>query len=344
MGETMYELSVSRKEVGRTGDRLVNSYNQKTTYLDDDVNILHEWRMCHVYPLEQMVKYLDRESKLVCTNALVSSRIKRLPSIVSKLARFSNMNLSKMQDLGGCRAIVDDIDQVYTIRDNILNLKFHHEFKKEDDYILNTKESGYKSLHLVYGFKNTKYPLLNGLKIEMQLRTAIQHSWATAVEMVGIFRRESLKSNMGDPRWLRFFILVSELFYQIESKDNTLRKSHNMTSEELKLLSRDLNVSQVLNAFSQIAEHINQSDKYTNGYCVIIVDTDKRKIDVKSFAPLFFKKASQFYLEQERFCANNSHKVVAMVSVNSLHELKTAYPAFFLDTKTFINNLNKFIY
>ena len=74
----------------------------------------------------------------------------------------------------------------------------------------------------------------------MQIRTAIQHSWATAVEMVGLFRKESLKSGFGDIKWLRFFELVSELFYKIENKESS--GSYIAISEELRYLSEELNV------------------------------------------------------------------------------------------------------
>lgn len=339
----MYELGCSRKEVSRAGERLVGCFTQKQPYDDKDVQILHDWRMCHVYPLEQLTKYLEREAKALNPNAIISSRIKRLPSIVEKLARFPSMQLGRMQDLGGCRAIVDNIEQAYAIKQKIISLTFKHQLHKIHDYISETKDSGYRSLHIVHAFQNQKYPDLNGLKVEMQIRTAIQHSWATAVEMVGIFRRESLKSSMGDARWLRFFILVSELFYRIESKDPTLNKSHNIISEELKLLSQELNVNSVLNAFSQIAEHITKSKLYNSGYCVIVVDTNKKNISVTGFSNQMIKRASEFYMNAEKKCAENKHQVAAMVSVNSINDLKAAYPAFFLDTKTFLNNLSRFI-
>ncbi len=39
----------------------------------------------------------------------------------------------------------------------------------------------------------------------MQIRTAVQHSWATAVEVVGAFTAQSLKSSQGNEKWLDFF-------------------------------------------------------------------------------------------------------------------------------------------
>jgi len=341
----MYSLSVSKKEIARAGERICHCIQTNQPYDEKDTLIMHEWRMLHLYPLQKITEYLEREAKDVNKNALISSRIKRLPSITGKLIRFPEMKLHKMQDLGGCRAIVNDIEQVNKIKDRILNLTFMHELKRVDDYIQKTKDSGYRSIHIVHAFYNKKYPQLNGLKIETQIRTTIQHSWATAVEMVGIFRRESLKSSMGDQGWLRFFILVSNLFYLIESKDKNLSRSHNNISDELKKLTIELNAFKVLNAFSHIAEHINNSDRYSSGLCVISVDTEQGAIEVTGFSGNnFHQKASAFYMETEQSCTKGNKKVAAMVSVNSVNELKTAYPAFFLDTKTFLNNLSRFIF
>jgi hypothetical protein len=48
----------------------------------------------------------------------------------------------------------------------------------------------------------------NGLRIEMQLRSRLQHAWATAVETVGTFLRQALKSSQGEGAWLKFFALM----------------------------------------------------------------------------------------------------------------------------------------
>lgn len=338
----MYNLSVSKKEVGRAGDRLVSQLASGERYKDEDVKILHEWRMMHLYPLSKIKFYLERDAVSLNKNALMSSRIKRMPSIVTKLSRFPDMKLNKMQDLGGCRAILDNIGQVYTLVDKISSSRFSHELVRTDDYMKNVKDSGYRSFHMVYSFKNVKYPLLNGLRIEMQIRTAIQHSWATAVEMVGLFRKESLKSGFGDSDWLRFFELVSELFYKVENKESF--GSYIAISEELKYLSEHLNVFNILTAYNAVVNHIEGSKKYDKGLCVIVVDTVKRNINIRSFEIHNHAVAASFYFESEKYCAENKGCEVAMVSVSSISELKSAYPAYFLDTKTFLNNLSRFVF
>jgi hypothetical protein len=43
----------------------------------------------------------------------------------------------------------------------------------------------------------------------MQLRSRLQHAWATAVETTGDFIGQALKSNLGSEAWLQFFRLMA---------------------------------------------------------------------------------------------------------------------------------------
>jgi len=48
----------------------------------------------------------------------------------------------------------------------------------------------------------------------MQIRSRVQHAWATAVETVDMFSGQALKSSHGDDKWLRFFaVAASEMAY-----------------------------------------------------------------------------------------------------------------------------------
>lgn len=49
---------------------------------------------------------------LVDGRAVVGQRLKRQPRIITKLARFPRMELSRMQDVGGCRAVLPDLPTV----------------------------------------------------------------------------------------------------------------------------------------------------------------------------------------------------------------------------------------
>ncbi|PPJ91039.1 GTP pyrophosphokinase, partial [Staphylococcus aureus] len=84
----------------------------------------------------------------------------------------------EMYDIAGLRLMcqfVDDIDVVV----NMLKARSDFEVVEERDYIKDTKESGYRSYHVII-----KYPIetLSGQKFilaEIQIRTLAMNFWAT---------------------------------------------------------------------------------------------------------------------------------------------------------------------
>jgi ppGpp synthetase/RelA/SpoT-type nucleotidyltranferase len=94
--------------------------------------------------------------------------------------------------------------EVEKLRKTYLASGLKHKLVGQDDYIANPKFSGYRGIHLVYSYFSDRKETFNGLKIEIQIRTQLQHAWATAVEIVGFFRRELLKSGEGDHVWKHF--------------------------------------------------------------------------------------------------------------------------------------------
>ena len=118
------------------------------------------------------------------------------------------MTLSQMQDIGGCRAIVSTVDQVRALCKLYAASEMKHKLHHTDDYLNNPKESGYRGVHLIYRYHSDRKTEYNTLLIEMQLRSQLQHAWATAVETVGAFMQQALKSSLGEKEWLRFFALM----------------------------------------------------------------------------------------------------------------------------------------
>src|SRR5215470_17899571 len=70
---------------------------------------------------------------------------------------------------------------------------------------------GTEGVHLVYKYRSatTGKRDYNGLRIEIQLRSRLQHAWAAAVETVSAFTSQALKSNIGTEQWKRFFVLMA---------------------------------------------------------------------------------------------------------------------------------------
>ncbi len=58
--------------------------------------------------------------------------------------------------------------------------------------------------YLIYRYFSDRQTKYNTLKVELQLRSQLQHAWAAAVETVGAFVQQALKSSLGEEEWLRF--------------------------------------------------------------------------------------------------------------------------------------------
>ena len=91
------------------------------------------------------------------------------------------MNLARMQDIGGLRAVVESVSVAERVRTDYLKSQFAHELVADTDYIAKPKASGYRGFHLVYKYSGRDTDAYDGLQVELQIRTKVQHAWATAV-------------------------------------------------------------------------------------------------------------------------------------------------------------------
>lgn len=124
---------------------------------DQMLNIINNWRSSHIFPLRSFRRTLYSRARHVDTRAIVAQRLKRLSSIEAKLKRFREMKLTQMQDIGGCRAVVqnmprlDELVKLYK-QSRSKNPNTRHEFVSEKQYVECPKSDGYRSVHLVYRY------------------------------------------------------------------------------------------------------------------------------------------------------------------------------------------------
>jgi hypothetical protein len=304
-------------------------------------------------------------------NAIFAKRLKRYVSIVYKLRRFPSMKLKNMQDIGGCRGIVADKKKLMkVVRDlkKMPEFKNHHGKIRHKDYIKTPKDDGYRGYHLIGRFPNSNGEERN---IEIQLRTRLQHYWATALEIVDLFTGQALKSNQGEDNWKSFFYNVGGQFSAMENIHlfSTLppqqqfnlyvaalnASSDNIVaSESIQYFCRKLNVIKKLEFFAASLNVIdNRIDGAPDsGYVLLKIDTVKNTVS----SALFGKKDSKFaeaqYMATEKEFAEKSEMVVALVSTTAVGGIKEAYPNYFADSSEFIkyliyinesNNSNSFL-
>jgi hypothetical protein len=200
------------------------------------------------------------------------------------------MFLNQLQDLGGCRAIMDTMDDVRTLV-NVMKERSRHEFRGENDYIAEPKEDGYRSYHLKYAFQGRgDAEVHNGRRVELQIRTVLQHSWATAIEAVGLFRGEDLKGHDGSLQWLRLFQLMSAEFAEAEKCDPPVGlPSHGKRVRELKQLEAELDAFGALDTLSHAANWVRTAvqPRQRPTHYLIHYNRDAKTVEVRPYTKPF---------------------------------------------------------
>jgi putative GTP pyrophosphokinase len=192
------EPNYSRAKVDAAGEVLSREDAGTASLAEyaEALTVLNNWRSAHSYPLQVLKMTLLTRAKKVNARALIAQRLKRLSSVTVKLSteRNKHMKLSQMQDIGGCRAVMPTVRDVRTLESLIetsvtKNPSNRPERVKTYDYIKNPKVDGYRSIHFVFKYRSSSKhrQVYNGLRIEIQLRSQLQHAWATAVETVSTF-------------------------------------------------------------------------------------------------------------------------------------------------------------
>jgi hypothetical protein len=304
--------------------------------------ILSNFRSCHGYPINTFQATLRNKIATIDKSALVMQRLKRLPSIVMKLDRFSGMRLARMQDIGGLRAVTVSLKKAYLLQDNYLRSQFKHTLHLHRDYINNPKISGYRSIHLVYKYKNTRVPEYDGLFVELQIRTRMQHYWATAVETMGTYLEHSLKSSEGPKEWLDFFSLAGSAFAHLEKTPPVPGYEHlssDQTYRNVVDTMGKLDVISKLAAFTIATKRV-VTDKKQGAYHLVVLDLEKKQVRIHSYPKSDLEHANKHYIKIEREAQRDKHLQVVLVSAGSIKDLKKAYPNYFLDTRKFIDQLN----
>jgi hypothetical protein len=306
--------------------------------------IARNWRASHALPLLAFRMGLTSRIKRVDDNGLVAQRLKRMISVMNKLTREHQMKLSQMQDLGGCRAIVSSVQAVNTLRDlyrGPLDLFADEGSIKCYDYISEPKPDGYRGIHIVgrYHAKKQTNEHWNGHRVEIQLRTRLQHAFSTSVETVTTFTRNPLKFGGGPEDWRRFFALTGSAFAMREGTafvPNTPSDPSELI-RELKELTKSLKVRQRLAGWARALKRLPRSNIKDFKWLLLVLNVDRNTIKVTCFET---RARAANTLDEIELKKDDSMDAV-LVWVNSVNNLKTAYPNYYADTGEFISALDE---
>lgn len=325
------ELNAAGKLLSTFGDAPATEYSQAITIIDN-------WR-AHAYPLLIFYQTLKNRACKIHRSALIAQRTKRLISILDKLQREQSMKLSQMQDIGGCRAVLATLGQVRQLEQVYRSGRWVHEALNHKDYITYPDPSGYRSVHLKYKYKGTgDKSCYDDLKIEIQLRTKLQHTWATAVETAGTFTKQALKSYKGDHVWLRFFSLMSSIFALREKCPIVPGTSNNEADliKEIREINKSHKIVNSLLGSTVVLTHIQKQKDSV--YFLVSLNPDKLEVTIKPFKKSESQLANKEYTNLEKMHLGTNINVV-LVSSSSVKTLERAYPNYFLDARAFIQEV-----
>ena len=344
----------SKKKVDWAGNILIDETSSEEDK-NKAINILDNWRASHRYPMHIFKKRLKNVSEKMDKEAFVVQRLKRFPSIIKKLQRVyqgdkPTMKLSQMQDIAGCRVVMPTIKQARELYEkHYLKGHIKHNQVNEKDYMLIPKKDGYRSIHLIYRYNSDKKGKqdYNGLLVEVQIRSKLQHLWATAIEIVDFFTKQAIKSNEGQKEWINFFRLVSSAFAIIE-KTPTIPgtpKNKKELYKQIKAQEEELNVIGVMEGWAHAVKVFQEvtEKKPDLQFFLLELNVEEGRLNIRGYTKEQEKIAITDYDKAEKGNQGKKAYDVVLVGADTSKDLRKAYPNYFVDSKEFLVKLQQII-
>ena len=337
----------SRAEVNAAGNALIAS----SASLDDRRQarmVLNDWRAAHSLPLERVRRELQER---VPEDAWVAQRLKRLPSTEAKLRRFRAMKLARMQDIGGCRAVLPTARDALAAAEAYRSRPPVHAIAHIDDYIARPKASGYRGVHLVSRFHASEEDesVYDGMRVEIQLRSRLQHIWATTVETVAIFSGQALKSSVGDAHWLRLFALMGTEIACAETLPTVPETpvETRALQDELATLAHAVDALPRLERYREtlrvLEGHVRNGRAEYFHIVVESVPDGTARVRWNEYAADEREEAVRAFEDVEAATDHFPGTDTVLVRVASVDALRDAYPSYFADTRAFSERLRRVV-
>jgi putative GTP pyrophosphokinase len=139
----------SKSQVDKAGARLRRwleggtDEDLETPEMEQAMRVLVAWRAGVFGPLASVMSGVTVAMERGGVRGRLTSRPKRYGRIIEKLGRLHRMRLSQMEDIGGCRVVLDTLEEVHRLRDHLLAA---WPDAQTDDYIAFPKHTGYRAI------------------------------------------------------------------------------------------------------------------------------------------------------------------------------------------------------
>jgi len=354
-------LSYSKTQIEKAGRAIRHGCVEDER--DEAILKIQNFRELHLYPLMLVKNHLAKATKRASKRGVVARRLKMLATIIDKLERPSldgssdnAIQVTRMQDIGGCRAIVPDLDSLTKLHAELEKSRSVHQIIRTVEY-LKPKESGYSGIHLVYScfVGSDEENEWKKTKIEVQLRTELQHAWATSLEIIDTLEGIKLKTSMeGYPEWRRLFRIAGLL---VAHKENCCPIEENELPdliEELVRLEAHLEVRKKLAHYS-LAIRLTTDKKNLprrimthQGMFLVKINRPEKDEDgefsISTNLVAYSPKDLKLALKDLAKCESDSKILISvLVAAGDVRTLKKAYPNYFGSTSLFQDFLTGYI-
>lgn len=206
----MPELTASQvKKAGRILRRYMRGEISDPEEWDSALNCILAYRRGYSAPMLSANNSLRYFVQKLGLDAQVSQRLKRMGTILEKVVREPTLALDRMQDWGGCRVVLPDVESVYRLADRVAETR-GRKLIGLTDYIETPRVSGYRGIHLISYYGHDPHP------IEVQIRTRNMHAWATSVEELSSIMGANYKQD-GDGPLHKYMECMSRMFAHVDA-------------------------------------------------------------------------------------------------------------------------------
>ena len=210
-------------------------------------------------------------------------------------------------------------------------------FEKRNDYLSDPIESGYRSIHFTKQLKSK-------VRVELQLRTELQHAWATAVEISDVIHATEGEMKIdkdlkGDRA--RFFRLASALMAYEEYTPRYLELTRRKIIAELDELELHHRFSNEVSAYSPAMKYIGTSRGNKSLLLVAITKTGSKgriwpfAVTEKDAAVKLMSRLENGSIKRYKDLTN-----VVILRAGDIEKLHRSFPNYFGDAKLFTKFLD----
>ncbi len=317
---------ISKSQINKLGKQLRKNIRENKVIDKDDLEKLQSYRTSFKDDIAPVFENVAKIAKRTRKDSLISLRIKRIESILSKIKREPTMSLGNMGDIAGCRVIVHSKAALSLIRNQISEI---YDVTKVKDYVKEPKPDGYKGYHIYI-----KSPVNEHKQVEIQLRHVRTHKWASLVEIIDIIYDLKLKEGQKHPDLQDFLYLLS-----LDKNDLDIAQIAKIIDIDSKYeIYKNLNQVFIQNHIPIRRSWLEANNEKSHSYFIIEVDKEK-KSSIK--ASKNYQDAEEEYFNM--FLSNQTSNFVLIFIENpKFKEVCIAYASYMMIKHDYLDDWNYF--